>query len=177
MVRFGWLRCRRTPMRRPARKGFGKYRVVAAEQFVAPPKVIAILAAVRASAITSLIRHPLCARNLPNLSLLLWIGALGDFSHSGQTTSLRTQLPLSSPPIFLQTRSLLGHPRCCTWAGVEPLRTRLSQHPLGHQFQGVSFWPHPGNQASQQRPCSGSAQESPLANVSRQGAGLLLPGT
>ena len=38
--------------------------------------------------------------------------------------------------------------------------------PLAQQFQGVSFGPNLGNQASQQRPCSGSAQASPLANVS-----------
>ena len=42
--------------------------------------------------------------------------------------------------------------------------------PLGQQLQGVSFSPHPGNQASQQRSCSGSVQVSPLANVRRQGA-------
>ena len=39
--------------------------------------------------------------------------------------------------------------------------------PLEQQLQGVSFWPHPGNQASQQRSCSGSAQARPSCQRSQ----------
>ena len=69
-----------------------------------------------------------------------FVGTPENFSHSGRTLSLRHLQPLSSPPVFLQTRSPLGHPQCCTWGEVGPLITRLSHRHLGANSFKVSVF-------------------------------------
>ena len=101
------------------------------------------------------------------------------FSHFGRTLSLRHLLSLSRPPVFLQTRSPIRHPRCCTWDGeVGPLITRLS-----HRYLGATVSRCQCLAASRRiKHYSNALAQNPLKRAflpmsSRQSTGLSLPGT